>query len=860
MLRALTLTAAGFIVLTLVAAGVGYAMIKVPEPKDVQISQTSLIYYSDGKTVLARVGAANRTDVSINQVPKSMQYAVVAAENRSFFTDPGVSFKGIGRAVWADVHRGGVQGGSTITQQYAKNAFLSQDRTITRKVRELGISIKLGRKYSKSQILEWYLNTVYYGRGAYGVQAAAQTYFGVNSAKLTLAQSAVLASSIRSPALYDPAQHRARAVARWHYVLDGMQSQGWLDRRDNESAKFPKMQPISDSDLNDLSGPKGYVVGQVERELAQQGISEDQLRRSGLRVTTTVDKRAQDAAVSAVSTAMDGEPKSLRTALAAVDPRTGAVRAYYGGKKGYGYLDYAAQDYQSGSSIKAFVLATALKQGISLNSTWDGSSPQTFPDRPKKPIYNSGDARGEQCPQCSLWRATAESLNTVYYALTAKVGVAKAAELADAAGIHTLNGSPTTEMAPKLTNDFGIGEYEVNPLEMADGFATFGAAGVQRDPYFVSKVIRPGGDALYTHSSSAPVRAFSSTVAGDADWALQKVITQEGRGGSRDRRLSGPNGQYRPAGAKTGTTQLTAGRADLANKDAWFAGYTPQLATAVWLGHDTATPLRDARGRDIYGIGLPGQVWHDFTEAALAGQPVQDFPAATFSGRDSAQSSNSGSNSGNSSGSGSDTGGSSGQQGTGDNGTSSGSSPNRNDPNRNDQSSPPPSEQVPSLDPSTSPTADPPAPTLTFDPPSTGQSPPGQGIPGQNPPGQNPPGQNPPGQNPPGQGQGGQNPPGQGQGGQNPPGQNQPGQGVLGGGQPGQDRGNVKSGDLRPGSLQPGSFQPRGSGPVTSSPGSTDGGDRPQGVSRDVAPAAPARGGAKLPPGGRVAVPALGSR
>ncbi|MGB9377688.1 MAG: transglycosylase domain-containing protein [Mycobacteriales bacterium] len=614
--------------------GVVYAATKIPLPGDVKNNQSSIIYYSDGRTEIARIGAENRTDVKLSDLPKHLQHAVLAAENRDYYTDSGVSPKGIARALWANLRGKDLQGGSTITQQYAKNAYLNQERTYTRKFRELVIAVKLDKSYSKDQILEWYLNTIYFGRGAYGIEAASETYFGIPATKLTVEQSAVLASSIRSPALYDPEVHPQAAKDRWAYVLDGMVTKNWLSATTRAALKYPPVRPNGVSRFNDLSGPKGYIVRQVAKELAAKGITDDVVRRSGMRIVTTIDKQAEDSAVAAVNKVFNGQPKDLRQALVAIEPTTGRVRAYYGGKIGNGALDYASRSFQPGSSIKPYVLAEALSQGISLKSYWDGSSPQEFPDRPGRPVYNSGDGQGAQCSSCDLIRATVLSLNTVYYALTDKVGAKKAAALAERAGIRTLAGKPTQEFidSGNLTNNFGIGQFEITTLDQAAGYATFAARGVHHTPYFVEKAILPDNKVAYEHARDPGTRAFSADVSADATYAMQKVL--QGSTGSFNRELE--NG--REAAAKTGTAQDPRATRNNANgggnSAAWMCGFTPQLAAAVWVGHDNLkTPLVTATGRQIYGVGLPGLTWQAFMNGALRGKPELKLPPPVFLGK-----------------------------------------------------------------------------------------------------------------------------------------------------------------------------------------------------------------------------------
>ncbi len=325
------------------AIGAGYGAARSPLPGQVLNNASSVFYYSDGRTEIARLGAENRTEVSLAQVPEHVQQAILAAENRDFSHDSGISAGGILRAMWADVRGKPVQGGSTITQQYVKNAYLGPERTFARKRSEIILSVKLDREYSKRQILEWYLNTIYFGRGAYGIEAAAETYFDRSVGRLTVEQAAVLASGIRAPAAYDPQEHPRAAHDRWHYVLRGMVGQGWLAKSRAGQAKYPAVRPIGASDFNDLSGPKGYIVWQVVKELAAHGISEDMVRRGGLRIVTTIDRRAQESAVAAMARVFVGQPADLQQALVAVEPGTGRVRAYYGGKDGYGAWDHAVR-------------------------------------------------------------------------------------------------------------------------------------------------------------------------------------------------------------------------------------------------------------------------------------------------------------------------------------------------------------------------------------------------------------------------------------------------------------------------------------------------------------------------------------
>jgi len=602
--------------------GGAYALARVPLPADEGRAQVSTLYYSDGKTVLARLGTENRTDVRLAQVPKHVQQAMIAAEDRSFYTNSGISPRGIARAFWANLRGEEVQGGSTITQQYVKNAHLDQERTFTRKTREIVWAIKADRTYSKDEILEFYLNTIYFGRGAWGIEAAAQVYFGVPASGLSLEQGAVLAGVIKAPSYYDPRNNPQRAKERWRYVLDGMVSLGWLDAGRAASTPFPPTRPISAGNgaNTGLKGDTGVIVGQVERELLARGFTDQEIRTGGLKIVTTVNKRVQDTARAALRKVFAEQPKNLAKALVAVEPGTGRVKAYYGGESGYKTFDLAAASHPAGSSFKAYVLAEALSQGISVRSYWDGSSPQTFPDRPNEPVNNSED---RSCRRCDLTRATVLSLNTTYYALTSKVGAAKVAQRAEASGIRTLDGKPVGEMIEqrKIDNSrIALGEVGISVLDQAAGYATFAAKGVHATPTFLERVEQDGAE-RYDLRRVKPVtrRAFSADVAADATYALEQVV----RAGKRLE-------DGRRAAGKTGTAQFGD---DGRNGHAWMAGYTPQLATAIWVGRaGDDGPIQTASGRDIYGSGLPTQTWRTFMNGALAGAEELGFPEPVFGG------------------------------------------------------------------------------------------------------------------------------------------------------------------------------------------------------------------------------------
>jgi membrane peptidoglycan carboxypeptidase len=579
----------------------GYALVKVPSPSSLSLAQSASVFYSDGTTPLGHVGARNRESVPLAQVPITVQHAVLAAEDRNFYTEQAVSPTGLLRAVLVDLkHRDFVEGGSTITQQYVKNAYLTQQRTLTRKFKEFFISIKLARTHKKPEILQDYLNTIYFGRGAYGIQAASQAYFGKDVSALTTEEGAILAASIQAPSYLDPALHLSAAEFRWNYVLDGMVKKGWLTAQQRAAAKYPT-DLESATASSDLSGPNGYVLATVETELESHGISEDQINRGGLKIVTTFDQPTQQAALTAVSGVVgNGKvPADVKTALIAVQPGTGKVLAMYGGS------DYLTEPFNEatqsippmGSTFKAYVLAAALKAGIPLTQTFSGKSPQTIDGQ----VYHNDS--NEQFGQINLLQATAQSVNTVFVKLGETVGVDKVAAAAYAAGLPKSVGL-------SRNGSMILGSDSAHPIDEAGAYATFAAGGKYVQPYVVQSVTDSSGHSLYSAKPQSHT-AFSSAVAARVTYALQGVIS----GGTGTAAKIG-----RPAAGKTGTTS--------GNVSAWFVGYTPQISAAVTMFRDDNAPLQNIAGySQIYGGTLPAKMWAAFMKAALAKTAVVPFPA-----------------------------------------------------------------------------------------------------------------------------------------------------------------------------------------------------------------------------------------
>ena len=584
-----------------------YFTVGIPDQNKFVGSQSTIIQYSDGQEI-GRLGSENRKILTLAAIPLNLRHAVLAAEDRKFYSESAISPTGILRAVINDIRGGSLQGGSTITQQYAKTAFLTQDRTITRKVKEIVIAIKLGNQLSKDQILESYLNTIWFGRGAYGVETAAEVYFGRSVDQLTISQAAVLASILRSPGYYDPAygeNNMKRLQGRWKYVLDGMVAEHWITKTQAARAVFPEIKPKVKS--GDLAGPKGYVMSWAVHELQKFGFTEEQLQTGGYVIKTTLLKKNQEAAVDAVDKGTPkAAPDNLRIALVSIRPGTGEVLALYGGRDYLtSQLNSATQAItQAGSSFKPFALVAALEAGIPLSSTWDGRSPQVFDDLGKPyPVFNYGN---EQFPKVSLLDATAHSVNTVYVPLGIKAGPDKVVDVIRRAGIPN-------SVALMPTPSISLGVASPHVIDMAAAFATFAANGTYAKPYIINSVTGPNGNLLYQATQSTN-QVFSADVMADLDRALEEVtISGTGTGAAV--------GVGRPIAGKTGTTTD--------NASAWFNGYTPQVATSIAFFRDDATQTLNGIGglNSVTGGSYPARIWSLYTRVAQKGDPIEQFPA-----------------------------------------------------------------------------------------------------------------------------------------------------------------------------------------------------------------------------------------
>jgi membrane peptidoglycan carboxypeptidase len=617
----------GLFLLGVSGLAAAFALVSVPQPNQMAEKQASIIYYAGGKTEMARISQVNRESVPLSKVPPHVRRALLAAEDRSFYTNNGVSPSGIARAVVVALKGGPTQGGSTITQQYVKNYFLTQDQTVSRKAKEFIISIKIDQKESKDTILANYLNTIYYGRGAYGIQTAAKAYFGHDASKLTVAEGALLASVIRGPLYYDPAlgaKQKANVTARMNYVLDGMVAEGWLTPQDRAKARFPKT--VKES-TGKKPGTLGYITSEVKLELASKlHLTKDDIDRGGLRIVTTISRKAQTAAVKAVNEnlpSQSGVPvkKRLHVGLTAIRPGDGAIIAMYGGR------DYSKRPWnnstdatmQGGSTFKVFGMLAAAQKDLSTRTKFPGYSPQYFSEfvddsrdaktgkqvNPRGEVTNFGD---HSYPTLSLRDGLASSVNTIFAQLNVDLaeGGTKATGVRDAAVLAGLPKS-TTGLGTNMNNIFGTASPHV--VDMANAYATIAAEGKRATPYLISKVTSVDGE-IYRVKKQVK-QAFDQKVTADVTEAMTRVVTK-GTG-------TGALSLGRPAAGKTGTSEN--------NKAIWFDGFTPQLAAAVgiyqWNGEKQITGFNIG---EFTGGGIPVDIWTAFMEGALAGDEIKSFP------------------------------------------------------------------------------------------------------------------------------------------------------------------------------------------------------------------------------------------
>jgi penicillin-binding protein 1A len=618
-IRKLRLTTLLLLLLLLSVASFSFGLItavagQIPtcDPRQVPHEVDGHIYANDNHTILATLrGSESRILVDTDQISPIMQQAIVAVEDKRFYEHNGVDLRGIARAVWADVaHKSVVQGGSTITQQFVKNSCVTTARTISRKLKEAALAWQLEQHWSKLRILTAYLNTIYFGNGAYGIQRAAQTYFNSTAARLTLAQGALLAGIPADPSRYDPVTNPKAARGRRLEVLQAMLAQRDITKRDLQRAAREPLPRAEDVRLPGIEGPAPYFVNYVKQQLIER-YGTRRVFGGGLNVQTTIDLRLQKLARHAIQSVLK-EPNGPSAALVAVRPRTGEILAMYGGDNfRQSQFNLAVQgERQPGSSFKPFVLATALKQGISPTTTFPSKPVSIFIGDKYWPVHNY---ENDYIGSGDLVTATVVSDNSIFAQLTKLVGPGNVAKTAHRLGI-------TRHLNPYFA--IGLGADAVSPLEMARAFSTFADDGRRVDgavfgnrPRAVARISNATGQLL---DDNRPV--YRTALTRDEDALLTNILEGVIRSGT-GKRAALPD---RVVAGKTGTTENYG--------DAWFVGYTPQLATAVWVGYpNTLKPmLTEYHGQPVAGGTFPAEIWRVFTQLALAGTTPESFPSYSY--------------------------------------------------------------------------------------------------------------------------------------------------------------------------------------------------------------------------------------
>ncbi|MEU0585830.1 transglycosylase domain-containing protein [Streptomyces sp. NPDC006132] len=617
-----------------------YMVIGIPEGNADAKWQSNVYKYSDG-TLLARTGDRNREIVDLAKIPKPVQKTFVAAENKTFYKDAGVDLKGTARGLLNTVTGKGAQGGSTITQQYVKNYYLTQEQTVSRKLKELVISLKLDREKSKDYILAGYINTSYYGRGAYGIQAAAQAYYGVDAQDLDVEQGAYLAALLQAPSEYDWAvaspTGKRLVKARWNYVLDNMVEEGWLSKAKRAAMTFPVPEPPKNDPS--LEGQTGYLVksadAALERQLVAQGTAEDlktaqaMVEQGGWTLTLNIDKKKQAALEKAVKKQLDSklDPKTrkvdadVQAGAASVNPKTGAVVAMYGGRDYLKhYLNNATRtDYQPASTFKPVILAAALEENaktqdgrpIRANTVYDGTSKRPVVDNGTKVGFAPENEDDRSYGKVTVQRAMNDSINSVFAQMGVDVGMPEVVKVAGKLGMDTEN----MEAVPAQT----LGTMGASPLQMAGVYATLDNHGKKVTPALVKSVEHN------TRTVTFPDPVGEQVISREAADTVTSVLTGVVDDGTAKKSVQGNaarDGQQ--VAGKTGTSDD--------NKSAWFTGYTPDLVTSVGLfGEDdkpphAQVPMYKAGGEPrVNGGGFPAQIWAAYMFAVTSSDAEFDL-------------------------------------------------------------------------------------------------------------------------------------------------------------------------------------------------------------------------------------------
>ncbi len=600
-----------------------YVTLAVPEADDLALAETTTVHYADGQTELGTLGEFDREIIDTTQLPDYVAKAVVASEDRTFYTNSGIDFKGIFRAVVNNVTQGTRQGGSTLTQQYVERYYMGETTSYTGKIKEAVLAVKINREQSKEQVIGNYLNTIYFGRGAYGIESASQAYFGHPATEMTLSEAAMIAGIIPAPSAWDPAVDEAQAQQRWERVLGLMVEDGWISQADADGAQFPETVDPTSRNQESLAGPNGYLIAQIKAELIDSGaFTEDEINMGGLDIISTIDKAKQDAAIAAAESMKEVEgwdSEHMHVALTSIDPATGEILAEYGGSD---YLtrqqNGATQDVaMAGSSFKTFSLLANARAGGSVYDTFNGNSPQTFPGMTTEVQNDSNYSWGN----VSLVRATQYSVNTAFVALNEKIGAEATMRAAIDAGIP----EDTLGLEATLLNTLGFAAP--HNIDLATAYATIASGGNRTDAHIVRSVSDSAGNKVY-ESVVTTERMFEAEEVSSILPALEAVTAYGGTAEAVAQALP----SFTIAG-KTGTSEE--------QRSAQFVGFVPGMSTAVSMyqsdDEGNAVPLTNIGGLDqFHGGDWPVDVWTQYMVGAVSDANAGDFDWRVTSNRTAA--------------------------------------------------------------------------------------------------------------------------------------------------------------------------------------------------------------------------------
>lgn len=559
----------------------------------------SQFYDNDNKIIYTTASAEHRLPVKLDKIPKHVRAAFVSIEDNRFYEHSGIDYRGTFRALVSNIMGQEVQGGSTITQQLAKNAFLTQERTISRKIKEAFLARQLENKYTKDEILNMYLNQIYFGEGAYGVESAALTYFGKHIQDVTLAEAAALAAIPKSPNYFDPMENPKANKERRDIVLDQMVKYGHITQADAQKAKAENIKILKDESGNKKKDLRTYFFDYISQQIIDK-YGADMLYKGGLKIYTTLDSSMQSKAEAAIRYLPDiwtedsDHLTQPQVGIVAIDPSNGYIKAMIGGRGQDKFNRAVLAQRQPGSAFKAFVYLTAMDNGMNAATMVD--------DKPLRiggwaPQNSGGGFHGT----VTLRTALSRSYNIPAIRVALKVGTDKVMKMAKAVGITSLvEDGPYTDNNPAMA--LGGLTKGVSPLEMATAYGTIANNGVYNEPVSITKILDRNGKIIFEHKPS-PKQVVSAKAAYQTTDMLKDVLISGTAGGS---------GLGRPAAGKTGTTDYS--------KDAWFVGYTPNLSCAVWVGDD-----RNRSMGAMYGSGAPLSIWHDFMINAIQEIPYADF-------------------------------------------------------------------------------------------------------------------------------------------------------------------------------------------------------------------------------------------